>query len=458
MASAGTSPAPQTVGDWRREYAYTLGEQAFVYGFPYIYNAELRHGWVTEPADPKMAMHSAVDHFWHARTLFDASDREGLTPNNDTLYSCAWVDLSTEPVILSHPEMGDRYFTFELVGITSDNYGYVGRRATGPHAGDFALVGPGWEGELPAGVSRTATAPSPWILVAGRTLVDGEHDLPAVHALQDRYRLTPLHLFGKPGATVPERRDVLTPADPARDPLAPWKTLNAMLAENPPPERHEILLRQFAEIGVGPGLDVQEQPESVRQGLIAAAAAGLPMLREQLLSGDWAKLINGWRYPPREMGHFGDDFVKRAAEQALFGIAANDLEETVYLVAFDDAEGEKLSTGRYEIRFAAGSLPPVDAFWSLTAYDESKNLIPNPIDRYSVGDRTRGLVTEPDGSLILHLQPGSPGAGRESNWLPTPHEGIWFVTLRMYLPHPEVVDARWQCPPVNRVHRPADAS
>ncbi|WP_185806069.1 DUF1254 domain-containing protein [Streptomyces sp. RP5T] len=450
MASAGTSPAPQTVSDWRREYAYTLGEQAYVYGFPYIYNAELRHGWVTEPPDPKMRMHSAVDHFWHARTLFDASDQEGLAPNVDTLYSCAWVDLSTEPVILSHPEMGDRYFTFELTGITSDNYDYVGRRATGPHAGDFALVGPGWEGELPAGVRRTATAPSPWILVAGRTLIDGEHDLPAVHALQDQYRLTPLHLYGKQGVTVPERRDVLVPVDPERDPLAPWKTLNAMLAENPPPERHEILLRQFAEIGVGAGLDVEAQPESVRQGLIAAATAGLPMLQEQLLSGDWAKLINGWRYPPPQMGHFGDDFIKRAAEQALFGIAANDLEETVYLVAFDDAEGEKLSTGRYEMRFEAGALPPVDAFWSLTAYDEARNLIANPIDRYSIGDRTRGLVTEPDGGLILHLQPDSPGSERESNWLPTPQQGIWFVALRMYLPRPEVVDARWQCPPITR--------
>ncbi|MFI0542574.1 DUF1254 domain-containing protein [Streptomyces sp. WSLK1-3] len=450
MASAGTSPAPQMVSDWRREYAYTLGEQAYVYGFPYVYNAELRHGWVTEPPDPKMRMHSAVDHFWHARTLFDASDQEGLAPNVDTLYSCAWVDLSTEPVILSHPEMGDRYFTFELTGITSDNYDYVGRRATGPHAGDFALVGPGWEGELPAGVRRTATAPSPWILVAGRTLIDGEHDLPAVHALQDQYRLTPLHLYGKQGATVPERRDVLVPVDPERDPLAPWKTLNAMLAENPPPERHEILLRQFAEIGVGAGLDVEAQPESVRQGLIAAATAGLPMLQEQLLSGDWAKLINGWRYPPPQMGHFGDDFIKRAAEQALFGIAANDLEETVYLVAFDDAEGEKLSTGRYEMRFEAGALPPVDAFWSLTAYDEARNLIANPIDRYSIGDRTRGLVTEPDGGLILHLQPDSPGSDRESNWLPTPQQGIWFVALRMYLPRPEVVDARWQCPPITR--------
>ncbi|MBF6353059.1 DUF1254 domain-containing protein [Nocardia higoensis] len=453
MTFAGTSGSRtrQRRQDWRREYAYTLGEQAYVYGFPYVYNAQLRHGWVSRDGDTEMAMHSAVDHFWHGRTLFDASDREGLAPNNDTLYSGAWVDLSEGPVILSHPEMGDRYFTFELVAITSDNYDYVGRRATGSQAGDFALVGPGWEGELPAGVRRTATAPSSWILVAGRTLVEGEHDLPAVHALQDQYRLTPLHLFGVEGATVPERRDVLEPVDPEQDPLGWWKTLNAMLAENPPPKHHEILLRQFAEIGVGPGLDVETQPESVKQGLIDASTAGLPMLEQQLLSGDWATMINGWRYPPPQMGHFGDDFVKRAAEQALFGVCANDLEEAMYLVAFHDAEGEKLSTGRYEIRFDAGQLPPVHAFWSLTAYDEDRNLIANPIDRYSIGDRTRGLVTDPDGGLTLHLQPDSPGPDRESNWLPTPGQGIWFVILRMYQPLPEAMDARWQCPSIDRV-------
>lgn len=224
-----------------------------------------------------------------------------------------------------------------------------------------------------------------------------------------------------------------------------------MLAENPPPKHHEILLKQFAEIGVGPGLDVEAQPEAVKQGLVAAAEAGLPMLEQQLLSGDWAQLINGWRYPPSHMGRFGDDLIKRAAEQALFGVAANDPEEALYLLAFHDAEGERLSTGRYEIRFQAGQLPPVNAFWSLTAYDEDRNLIPNPINRYSIGDRTPGLITERDGSVILHLQPNSPGSDRENNWLPTPPQGIWFVGLRMFLPSQEAIDARWQCPPVNRI-------
>ncbi|MET7380221.1 DUF1254 domain-containing protein [Streptomyces sp. NPDC005526] len=439
------------VSDWRREYAYTLGEQAFVYGFPYIYYAQIRHRWVAEEPANETTPSAPVNHFWHGRTLYDASNREGLSPNNDTLYSFAWVDLSAEPVVLSHPDMGDRYFTFELVGITSDNYDYVGQRATGSQAGHFALVGPGWTGDLPEGLRRTATAPTPWVLIVGRTLVEGAQDLPAVHALQDRYRLTPLSQLGRKDTLVPERRDVLAPVEADQDPLGPWKTLNAMLAENPPPAHHELLLKQFAEIGIGPGLDVEAQPEAVKQSLIRAAAVGVPMLEQQLLSGEWANVVNGWRYPPPEAGRFGDDFLRRAGEQALVGIAVNDPAEAVYLVAFHDGQGAKLSTGRYELRFEPGALPPVDAFWSLTVYAEDRNLVPNPIDRYSIGDRTPGLVTGPDGSLTIHLQPEAPGPDREANWLPTPEQGIWYVTLRMYHPRPEVVDARWECPPITRL-------
>ncbi|GAA3376984.1 hypothetical protein GCM10020367_50840 [Streptomyces sannanensis] len=437
--------------DWRGEYAYALGQQAFVYGFPYIYNARLRHQWVTQDRDPKTVPYAPVNHFWHAQQLMDASYRDGGCPNNDTLYSIAWVDLRKEPVILSHPDMGDRYFTFELIGITSDSIDSIGQRTTGSQPGRFALVGPDWQGQLPDGVRRTAIATSPWALVLGRTLVDGDDDVPNVHVLQKQYRLTPLHLFGKEGATLPERRDVLEPVDPAQDPLGPWKTLNAMLAENPPPPHHEVLLRQFAEIGIGAGLDVEEQPEAVKQALIRAATTGVPLLRQQMLSGDWARLVNGWRYPPPEIGRFGDDFLKRAADQSLAGIAANDPAEAIYLLNYEDAKGDKLSTGRYLLRFGPGNLPPVDAFWSLTAYGEDMNLVPNSPGRYSIGDRTPGLITDPDGGLTLHLQAKSPGRDREPNWLPTPEQGVWFVILRMYRPRPEVVDARWECPPLDRL-------
>ena len=167
--------------DWKAEYAYTTGMQAFIYGFPYIYNAKLRHDWVTQPRDPAVVPYAAVNHFWHAARVMDATYRDGGCPNNDTLYSLAWLDLSEEPVILSHPDMAGRYFTFELMGFSSDNFDYVGQRTTGIKAGHFAICGPGWHGELPPGVHAVAPAPTPWVLVLGRTLTllvnSGESEL-----------------------------------------------------------------------------------------------------------------------------------------------------------------------------------------------------------------------------------------------------------------------------------------
>lgn len=441
------------VGDWHAEYAYSTGLQAFIYGFPYIYNAQLRHDWVAQPRNPSAIPYAAVNHFWHQPHLTDATYRDGGCPNNDTLYSVAWVDLSREPVVLSHPDMGTRYFTFELTSFASDNFAYVGQRTTGPAAGDYALAGPGWNGDLPEGVKALDLSPTPWMLIVGRTLVDGPGDVLAVHALQAQYRLTPLGLWGRPDADLPQVRTVYTPGDTDSDPLAPWKTLNAMLAENPPPARHKLLLDQFARIGIGPGLDVETQPEAVKRGLMRAAAIGLPLLRAQFLSGDWATMVNGWRYPPPEEGRFRDDYLRRAADQSLAGIVANDPAEAVYLLNFTDATGARLSPkGRYELRFTGSDLPPVNSFWSLTAYTGGDmNLIPNPAGRYSVGDRTAGLARNPDGGLTIYLQPDSPGKDREPNWLPTSAGHEWFVILRMYLPRPEVTQVTWRCPGLVRV-------
>ena len=274
-----------------------------------------------------------------------------------------------------------------------------------------------------------------------------------MQALQAQYRLTPLSLWGKPDTVAPERREVYAPADMTADPLGPWKTLNAMLAENPPPGHHGVLLRQFAHIGVGPGLDVEAQPDVVIHALIRAAASGMAVLRQQFLSGSWATIVNGWRYPPPEEGRFGDDFLRRAADQSLAGIAANDPAEAVYLVNFEDGDGAKLSPkDRYELRFAAAGLPPVDAFWSLSAYTAADmNLIPSAARRYSVGNRTPGLCRDSDGGLTIHLQPESPSTDREPNWLPTSPDQPWFVILRLYRPQASVAETKWECPAITRV-------
>jgi len=451
-APQAAAPAAPAVFDWQAENTYSLALQAFVYGFPYVYNAQTRYKWTNIPQDPKHVPYAPVNTFWHASEVIDATYRDGGCPNNDTVYSIAWVDLSTEPLILTVPEIPpERYWTFQLVGYTSDNFAYVSQRV-GSRAGHYALIGPDWRGDLPEGVTAvTPSCPTPWMLILGRTLVNGVEDLPAVHALQAQYRLTPLSLWGKPDAPRPARRDVYKPATAAGDPLGPWKALNAMLAENPPPAHHEILLKQFATIGIGPDLDVDQQPDAVKKALQRAAGAGMLLLRQYFAAGSWATVVNGWRYPPSNEGRFGDEFLLRAACQSLAGIAANDPAEAVYLINFTDDRGEPLTGAhKYEVTFPRGSEPPVDAFWSMTAYGTDMNLIPNPINRYSIGDRAPGVRKNTDGGTTFYFQDESPGTDKESNWLPT-GSGAWFPILRLYVPHQEVVDATWECPPIRRV-------
>lgn len=447
------------VENWQAEYAYATGVQAFVYGFPYLYYAQLRHEWVTHPRDPDAVPYAAVGHFWHARHPVDATYRDGGSPSNDTLYSVSWLDLSSGPVVLSHPDMGNRYFSFQIVAFTSDTVDYVGQRTTGSRAGHFAIVGPDWHGDLPAAVRATQPSPTPWVLVLGRTAVDGPDDAAAATKLQEGFQLAPLDSWDKPHASEPERRDVYAPTPPETDPLGPWRTLNAMLEENPPPAHHAALLQQFRTIGVGPGCDVDAQPDPVKQGLTRAAMVAMALIRRQFASGDWATTVDGWRYPPPEIGRFGDDFLRRAADQCLAGIAANEPAEAVYLIDFTDADGKPLADGHYHLHFPPGALPPVDAFWSLTAYTaEDMNLIPNPAQRYSVGDRTPGLRRDPDGGLSIYLQPSAPEEPGALNWLPTSAEHPWFAILRLYRPHPDVATGGWRCPPIRRATSPSGTS
>jgi hypothetical protein len=448
---ASAQPTP-TKDDWREQYAYTLGTQAYIYGFPYVYMSEVRWGQVAQKVDPILP-HAAVNHFWNNQVMGGPESKAGGSPNNDTLYSIAWLDLSREPVILSVPELGDRYYTMEIANFASDNFAYVGTRTTGTQPGNYAIVGPSWKGELPVGVEQLTPSGTPAAFILGRTLLRGPDDLPAIRAVMAQYKLTPLSLWGKPGAQIPESYDVLKPFDRKTDPLGEWKTMNAAMAENPPPSRHELLLKQFAQIGIGPGLDIDKLDEATKRGLARAAIDGRNLLDAALRQGARQKNVNGWNYPPPDMGRAGDkdDFILRSALQSLWGIVANDPAEAIYLNTSTGPDGQQLTgANRYSMHFPKGGLPDVKAFWSVTLYDAKHNLVENPLKRYAIGDRDK-LKFNSDGSLDLYIQNLSPGVDREANWLPAP-AGEFNLVLRNYLPGVDIQEQRWMPPMVQRVN------
>lgn len=299
----------------------------------------------------------------------------------------------------------------------------------------------------------TALPPSstPWAFLSVRTAVKDASDLDAAHAIQDKYKLTPLSQWEDPAASAPKSGEIWQPLDRAADPLNEWRTINRAMLEIPADPRDADLLQSFARIGVGPGLDIDALNAGTKRGLARAAVDGRTIINSAFADGYRQTNVNGWNYPPPETGRMTKtrDWLIRAIQPAV-GFNTNDPVEATYLNVSIDGDGKKLSgANRYVIHFDKGAEPKVKAFWSLTMYNLKYNLVANPINRYSLGDRS-GLKRDADGGLTIRLQKDSPGADKESNWLPAP-EGRFFMILRTYLPGDDIVSQTWQPPKITAV-------
>ena len=386
--------------------------------------------------------------FWQT-ALSGPENRFVVAPNRDTLYSIAVLDLRSEPMVLTLPEVTDRYFTYQLLDAWTDSFAYVGTRATGGRAGSWVVTPPGWEGELPAGAERLESA-TPQVFLLGRFLVDDEADVADVTAISRETRLRPLSAVT--GTAPPPPPPAL--GEPAGTPQGVpadasfFDELGDALAVNPPPtEAQRSLFAGVEDLGIGPGATPDDAD---RRLLDEGAAAGDRRIDGEVEGGRSAR--DGWMANLR-IGTYGDDTLLRAFV-ARIGWGANVPEEAVYPVARVDAGGEPLDGGggrAYRIRFPAGGLPPVDAFWSLSVYGPDMFFREHPSGRYAIGDRTPGLRYGEDGSLeitLSHAEPADRGAA--ANWLPVP-DGPFVLMLRLYLPGPPVLDGDYDYPAVERV-------
>jgi hypothetical protein len=434
---------------WREDYAYSMGTAAMHYAYPYLRMAHVRWDWtIKTPAHPEVVPNNALNTFWHASKLTNADWREGGTPNNDTLYSVAWLHVADEPLIISLPLI-DRFYTFELSGMNSDNFAYISELEHGRKAGNYALLPRGWKGELPDGVFAVAEVPSPWIMVGGRTYVGGENDIPVVRELQQQYKITPLGQWGQNDIEI-ARPEVFKPYDTELDPLAIWKTINHALTENPPIGGETMLMRFFTEINIGPDLDVDALDDESKRGLARAAVDGLDQIKQAQLNGAGSSVTynNGWVYN-NALGRAGTngDFLNRTVHQSYSGIVANDPAEAIYYGGFVGSDKQPLNgSKKYQIKIPAGGEPEVNAFWSITMYGTDGNFVANEIQRYSIGDRTAGLRRDADGGLTIALQAEMP-SDEAVNWLPAP-AGTFYLVLRAYQPGQSVLDGSFALPPV----------
>jgi len=430
----------------QEQMAEHVGTLAYLWGYPMV-DMSTQMFNETHRVAPDQQRLAPVNFFHRSEYLVTPATAGNLrAPNNDTLYLSGWFELAREPVIVHVPDTHGRYYTLAVTDFFNE-VTHIGRRTTGTAEGYFALVGPGWEGKLPEGVKpvRLATAQA-WIL--GRILVDGEADFPQALALMRDFWSAPLSQWqrGKP-PTVPTTPDAAR-MEP-RASLEYFAVLNRWLRANRVPAAEEAVLGLFDQIGVGPNkeFDAAKLGEAARRGLEKAVANGRALLAAASQT-PMPDVRNGWIFP-LGLADYGHDYLRRA--NVAFGGYANRPEESTYAARTVDGTGQ-LMTGakRYRLHFTPAEIPPAGAFWSLIAYDlQTRNLIENPLKRYSIGDRTPGLRKNADGSLDILIQKEQPAEGT-SNWLPV-GDGPFMLVVRIYEPGPGVFDGSYKLPPLEAV-------
>jgi len=450
------SASPQAISD---RQAYEIARDAYIYAYPIVTMDVSMRQSTNVPNANTVPLRAPINQFAHARTYPRAEDRDVVRYNFDTLYSPVWLDLAREPVVLSVPDTGGRYYLLPMLDMWTDVFSVVGSRTTGNKAGDFVLAAPGWSGTLPDGMTRIV-APTPTIWILGRTQTNGPADYENVHKVQDGYKLTPLSLWGK-GYAPPTSM----PTDPAVDNKTPplvqvnkmdgvtvLSRLAELMGKNPPHLNDYPILFRMRQIGLEPGkpFDAAKLDPALVKTINAAAKDALADLEQSGKSGAGIGThVNGWFYQTSTVGTYGTAYKLRAMG-TLIGLGVNLPEDAVYPASFIDGDGKPYSgANRYVLHFDKGKLPPADAFWSVTLYDKDGFQVANTLNRFAIGDRDK-LKFNTDGSLDLYIQNEPPGADKDSNWLPAPKEEF-NLAMRLYSPRREVLDGSWTPPPVVRV-------
>jgi hypothetical protein len=396
-----------------------------------------------------------------ARELVNASFKDVVAPNADTLYGQLWANLTVEPIVLQVPAIeGDRYYSFEFLDAYTNDYIYVGSRATGFEGGTYLIAGPNWQGTVPDGMTKI-WAPTDLNWVLNRILVKDKADIPNVNAIQDQIKAMPLSTYlsnlttsanTTSGATTTTNMSNASevPTNPAPQFIPTtgiriYDEIGAAMVNNPLNPPDPALVTKLASIGIGPGkVPSQQANDTIKAALETGITEGEKLIAAKV--ANFGVKVNGWTMNAAA-GVYATDYLFRAATTQ-YGFGANIGQEAFYPILFTDSEDRPLSgENNYTIHFEPGQLPPVQAFWSITLYNNKTLFVDNPINRYNVGMYTEGLKNNTDGSMDIYIQNVNPGPERESNWLPAPPD-TFSLLMRLYLPESAALDGTWNPPPV----------
>jgi hypothetical protein len=434
------------------ELLQTIGA-SYVYGYPLVLmdltkkvSTNIKSPHPTKPIAP-------VNQLGHFREFPDHTLTAIVKPNVDTYYSIAWFDLEKEPQVLFMPAT-ERYYLLPFYDAYSNVFASPGTRTTGTDAQTLLIAGPTWKGETPEGMTLIQ-GPTQMVWLLGRIQVNSEEDgATTVKEIQDAMRLVPLSEFGNENYTAPtgivkvENQNII-PVKTIRelDVNTYLNRLSELMVKNPPAPADTAIIRKMAKIGFVPGQSFEVSTDNF---ILKTKLSKLPdfihkKFEARRAEPDRTLLNNGWMLVSEGIGTYGTDFLRRAYIDFI-GLGACIPEDAVYPNCSFDKDGNPLdASNKYTIHFEADQIPPVNAFWSLTAYNEDEFLVKNELNRFALGDRD-DLKFNADGSLDLYIQNEKPSEDRMQNWLPIPSDGSFYLTLRLYWPKQEVLDGKWEIP------------
>jgi len=434
--------------------AHSIGVNAYLYFYPLVTMDITRKQLSNQEPGPG-SLGGPMNRFANIDAFPAADMRVVVRPNFDTLYSSGWLDLTKEPVVVSAPDTGGRYYLLPMLDMWTDVFASPGWRTTGTGAGNFLVTPPGWTGSAPAEFTRI-NAPTPFVWIIGRTKTDGPADYDAVHKIQAGYKITPLSQWGKepvaPEFKVDPSIDMKTPPKLQVDtmPAAKYFAYAAELLKLQPPHvTDQPILAQLKRAGfeVGKSFDLDQADPAVKSAFERAPEDAQKLMAWKMPT--LARVANGWGMNTDTMGVYGNYYLKRALVAQL-GLGANLPEDAIYPLNLADSDGNPLDGGNnYTIHFDKGQTPPVQAFWSITLYDQQGFQVANPINRFAVSS-WMPFKYNADGSLDLYFQGDSPGGDKEANWLPAP-KGPYNLTMRLYAPKSEALTGKWNPPPVTKI-------
>lgn len=448
-SEASTGPGPDTT-------VVKTAEAAFVFALPLalmdITRKKLNN--YETPVDGKGA---PVNQLMISSQFPNADFREVVRPNADTYYNTGMLDLSTDAMVLSLPNTNGRYYLMPMLDAWTNVFAAPGKRTTGTGGQILLITGPRWTGSVPPGMKQVKS-PTDMVWILGRFQVNSAEDgAKVVVPLEKKVTLTPLAAYGS--AYVQPKG---TP-DPNLNPASPnaqiehmpidsfFNYVNQLMTLNPPAAADSPALASFARLGIGPGatFHLASFDSATRRSLQGIAGRFVTAARNIVVKG-LAKPINGWSIAFKDLGDYKTYYSLRAVV-AYAGLGANLPEDAIYPSCAVDADGNKFDGAhQYVLHFDKGQAPPVNAFWSLTMYDNDGYFVHNPLNRFAIGDRSN-LKANADGSFDIYIQNVSPGKARESNWLPSPPGGFNLL-LRMYWPKEAVINGSWTPPAVKRTN------